>query len=115
MADRVYGCMLTTAPLRPDSLSVALDLIERLGERSIVASKVRLVEMIAANDLGGAVFWRAVLRHCEARLGVHAPETAAANRNGSPAPAQAADALGRHRRAPMAETPSPQRTPLYRL
>ncbi len=50
-----------------DSLTVALQLIERLGERAVAASKVRLVETIAADDLPAAVFWRAVLRHCEQR------------------------------------------------
>lgn len=50
-----------------DSLSVALQLLDTLGERAVTASKVRVVEMIAADDLPGAIFWRAVLRHCEQR------------------------------------------------
>lgn len=65
MRHRVIAVMSRTKHRPTSSLAVALDLLEALGDRAVVASRVRLVETIAANDRPAAAFWLAVLRHCE--------------------------------------------------
>ena len=51
-----------------DIIMVASRLVEELGEDAVRLSKVKLVELIAANNLRAAAFWRDVMRLCEERL-----------------------------------------------
>lgn len=46
-------------------LALARRLTEELGEDAVRITKVRLVELIAANDLRAAAFWRNILRAVE--------------------------------------------------
>lgn len=71
-----------------DVLLFATRLVEELGESAIRISRVRLVELTAANNIRAAAFWRDVLRASERLLAERAPRL--------PTPAAAAA-------APMAE------------
>ena len=51
-----------------DILAVATQLVAELGEDAPRLSKVRLVELIAANNLRAADFWRDVMRASEELL-----------------------------------------------
>ncbi|WP_192499442.1 hypothetical protein [Skermanella pratensis] len=57
-----------------DILLVATRLVEELGDDAARLAKVKLVELIAANNLRAAAFWRDVLRLCEEQAGIKAPE-----------------------------------------
>jgi hypothetical protein len=69
-----------------DVVALATQLIEQWGEDAPRVSKVRLVELIAANNVRAAAFWREVMRLCEKLLAEHrrvagtcTPETASAS------------------------------------
>ena len=66
-----------------DALLFATRLVEELGETAIRVSRVRLVELTAANNLRAAAFWRDVMRTCERLVSERA----------SPLPTQAAAAV----------------------
>jgi hypothetical protein len=51
-----------------DIIMVATQLVDELGEDAVRLSKVKLVELIAANNLRAAAFWRDVMRLCEEHL-----------------------------------------------
>lgn len=51
-----------------DVLLFATCLVEELGESAVRISRVRLVELTAANNLRAAAFWRDVLRTSEQLL-----------------------------------------------
>ena len=53
-----------------DILLVATRLVEELGDDAVRLAKVKLVELIAANNLRAAAFWRDVLRVCEEQAGI---------------------------------------------
>ena len=69
-----------------DILLVATRLVEELGDDSVRLAKVKLVELIAANNLRAAAFWRDVLRLCEEHVGIKPAEVL---QNRPPAPEQA--------------------------
>ena len=48
-----------------DIVMVATRLVEELGDDAVRLAKVKLVELIAANNLRAAAFWREVMRLCE--------------------------------------------------
>ena len=48
-----------------DIVMVATRLVEELGDDAVRLAKVKLVELIAANNLRAASFWREVMRLCE--------------------------------------------------
>ena len=48
-----------------DTLAVAIQLVNELGDDAATVTKIRLVELIAANNLRAASFWRDVLRASE--------------------------------------------------
>ncbi|WP_247886907.1 hypothetical protein [Azospirillum sp. SYSU D00513] len=56
-----------------DALLFATRLVEELGETAIRVSRVRLVELTAANNLRAAAFWRDVMRTCERLVSERAP------------------------------------------
>lgn len=51
-----------------DVLFVATRLVEEMGDAAARISRVKLVELTAANQGAGADFWRQVLHVCEALL-----------------------------------------------
>lgn len=51
-----------------DVLLLATRLVEELGESAVRISRVRLVELTAANNLRAAAFWRDVMRAAEGLL-----------------------------------------------
>lgn len=51
-----------------DVLVLATRLVEELGEAAVRISRVRLVELTAANNLRAAAFWREVMCACERQL-----------------------------------------------
>jgi hypothetical protein len=53
-----------------DIVMVATRLVEELGDDAVRLAKVKLVELIAANNLRAAAFWREVMRLCEEHTGV---------------------------------------------
>jgi hypothetical protein len=55
-----------------DIVMVATRLVEELGDDAVRLAKVKLVELIAANNLRAAAFWREVMRLCEEHTGVSA-------------------------------------------
>jgi hypothetical protein len=57
-----------------DILLVATRLVEELGDDAARLAKVKLVELIAANNLRAAAFWREVMRVCEQQSGIASPE-----------------------------------------
>ena len=56
-----------------DVLLVATRLVEEMGEVATRISRVRLVELTAANNLRAAAFWRDVLGACEHILAQRMP------------------------------------------
>ena len=60
-----------------DIVMVATRLVEELGDDAVRLAKVKLVELIAANNLRAAAFWREVMRLCEEHrdAGAGAPPT----------------------------------------
>ena len=56
-----------------DIVMVATRLVEELGDDAVRLAKVKLVELIAANNLRAAAFWREVMRLCEEHTGTSAP------------------------------------------
>ncbi|HYI69365.1 MAG TPA: hypothetical protein VEX87_06460 [Skermanella sp.] len=56
-----------------DIVMVATRLVEELGDDAVRLAKVKLVELIAANNLRAAAFWREVMRLCEEHTGATAP------------------------------------------
>jgi len=58
-----------------DIIMVASRLVEELGDDAVRLSKVKLVELIAANNLRAAAFWRDVMRLCEENLAGTKPPT----------------------------------------
>jgi len=52
-----------------DIVMVATRLVEELGDDAVRLAKVKLVELIAANNLRAAAFWREVMRLCEEQSG----------------------------------------------
>jgi hypothetical protein len=52
-----------------DIVMVATRLMEEMGDDAVRLAKVKLVELIAANNLRAAAFWREVMRLCEERSG----------------------------------------------
>ena len=52
-----------------DIVMVATRLVEELGDDAVRLAKVKLVELIAANNLRAAAFWREVMRLCEEHTG----------------------------------------------
>ena len=56
-----------------DIVMVATRLVEELGDDAVRLAKVKLVELIAANNLRAAAFWREVMRLCEEHTGAAAP------------------------------------------
>jgi len=61
-----------------DVLLFATRLVDELGESAVRISRVRLVELTAANNLRAAAFWRDVLRTSERLLADRQPVTATA-------------------------------------
>ncbi|EWY41980.1 hypothetical protein N825_18735 [Skermanella stibiiresistens SB22] len=57
-----------------DILLVATRLVEELGDDAARLAKVKLVELIAANNLRAAAFWREVMRVCEQQSGIASRE-----------------------------------------
>jgi hypothetical protein len=55
-----------------DIVMVATRLVEELGDDAVRLAKVKLVELIAANNLRAAAFWREVMRLCEEHTGASA-------------------------------------------
>ena len=60
--------VLTRMKIDHDVILLATRLVEELGESAIRISRVRLVELTAANNLRAAAFWRDVLRTSERLL-----------------------------------------------
>lgn len=60
-----------------DVLVLATRLVEELGETAVRISRVRLVELTAANNLRAAAFWRDVMRASERLLSERGPPMAA--------------------------------------
>jgi hypothetical protein len=56
-----------------DIVMVATRLVEELGDDAVRLAKVKLVELIAANNLRAAAFWREVMRLCEEYTGAAVP------------------------------------------
>ena len=56
-----------------DTLAVAIQLVNELGDDAATVAKIRLVELIAANNLRAASFWRDVLRASEDLLAQKLP------------------------------------------
>lgn len=56
-----------------DVLLLATRLVEELGETAVRISRVRLVELTAANNLRAAAFWRDVMRASERLLAERGP------------------------------------------
>ncbi len=54
-----------------DVVAMATQLVDQWGGDAPRVSKVRLVELIAANNLRAASFWREVMRLCESILSDH--------------------------------------------
>ena len=52
-----------------DIVMVATRLMEEMGDDAVRLAKVKLVELIAANNLRAAAFWREVMRLCEEQSG----------------------------------------------
>lgn len=69
-----------------DVLIVANQLVQELGPDAPRASKCRLVELIAANNLRAAAFWRDVMRMCEEILAGHRGKAAPPPAKGTPKP-----------------------------
>jgi hypothetical protein len=74
-----------------DVVAVATQLVDQWGDDAPRISKVRLVELIAANNVRAASFWREVMRLCEKILSDHrdadltsAEAPLAASRDASP-------------------------------
>ncbi|WP_247877144.1 hypothetical protein [Azospirillum brasilense] len=59
-----------------DVLLFATRLVEELGESAIRISRVRLVELTAANNLRAAAFWRDVMNTSERLLAERSPSLA---------------------------------------
>ncbi|WP_247889978.1 hypothetical protein [Azospirillum brasilense] len=59
-----------------DVLLFATRLVEELGESAIRISRVRLVELTAANNLRAAAFWRDVMNTSERLLAERSPALA---------------------------------------
>jgi len=59
-----------------DVLLFATRLVEELGESAVRISRVRLVELTAANNLRAAAFWRDVMRTSERLLAERSPASA---------------------------------------
>ncbi|WP_247895356.1 hypothetical protein [Azospirillum brasilense] len=59
-----------------DVLLFATRLVEELGESAIRISRVRLVELTAANNLRAAAFWRDVMHTSERLLAERSPALA---------------------------------------
>lgn len=58
--------------------ALASRLVAELGDGAVRISRVKLVELIAANDLRAAAFWRGVLAASESLLArMAAPESSA--------------------------------------
>ena len=55
-----------------DIVLVATRLLEEMGDDAVRLAKVKLVELIAANNLRAAAFWREVMRLCEEHTGAGA-------------------------------------------
>ncbi|HYC02851.1 MAG TPA: hypothetical protein VED40_06135 [Azospirillaceae bacterium] len=51
-----------------DTLLVAAQLVREMGADAVTVARIRLVELIAANNLRAAAFWRAVMQQCEVEL-----------------------------------------------
>lgn len=74
--DREHFCgatVLGSMKIDHDVLLFATRLVEELGESAIRISRVRLVELTAANNLRAAAFWRDVLRTSERLLAERTP------------------------------------------
>lgn len=54
--------------INTDTLLFATRLADELGEKALRISRVKLVEVTAANNRQAADFWRDVLRTCESRF-----------------------------------------------
>ncbi|WP_029008540.1 hypothetical protein [Azospirillum halopraeferens] len=74
-----------------DVLLFATRLVEEMGEVATRISRVRLVELTAANNVRAAAFWREVLRTCERLLAERMPPPQGAPSATAP-PAIAAEA-----------------------
>jgi len=59
-----------------DIVLVASRLMEELGDDAVRLAKVKLVELIAANNLRAAAFWREVMRLCEEQSGTASAQVA---------------------------------------
>ncbi|WP_207478433.1 hypothetical protein [Arenibaculum pallidiluteum] len=69
-----------------DVVAMANHLIEEWGEHAPRVSKVRLVELIAANNLRAASFWREVMRLCESIVTEHRREDSKGQQAKAPSP-----------------------------
>ncbi|WP_086935515.1 hypothetical protein [Azospirillum sp. B510] len=69
-----------------DVLVFATRLVDELGDTAIRMSRVRLVELTAANHTRAAIFWRDVMRTCEGLLSERSGRRTAGGLS-SPAPA----------------------------
>ncbi len=62
-----------------DTLLFATRLVEEMGEKAIRISRVRLVELTAANNVRAAAFWRDVMHASERLLAERTPALAPAS------------------------------------
>ncbi|PWC33830.1 hypothetical protein [Azospirillum sp. TSO35-2] len=85
-----------------DVLAFATRLVDELGETAIRMSRVRLVELTAANHTRAAAFWRDVMRTSERLLNERSGRRVA-----SAAIAAAQPAVGQSVARPVAYVPRP--------
>ncbi|HYE50461.1 MAG TPA: hypothetical protein VEB20_12785 [Azospirillaceae bacterium] len=56
-----------------DTMLVGVQMVREMGPDAVTVARNRLVELIAANNLRAAAFWREVMKVCEAELAKAAP------------------------------------------
>lgn len=83
--NRAWGSVHTCMKTDHDVLLLATRLVDELGETALRISRVRLVELTAANNLRAAAFWRDVLHTSEELLAAKpAPATPGSSGFGGP-------------------------------
>lgn len=77
--NRPWGSVHTCMKTDHDVLLLATRLVDELGETALRISRVRLVELTAANNLRAAAFWRDVLHTSEELLAAKPSSVATSN------------------------------------
>lgn len=79
----------------PEILIFARRLVQELGGDAITLSRVKLVELTAANHVRGARFWRGVMQACQHELKEREEPAAALTATRPPEPVAPAEPLFR--------------------